>query len=71
MESVKAVDIPDYTVNMAHCDWVIEKAKELKALLSHQSVKMISANKIRAMADIDTMMDSLNELKLYISDVSK
>lgn len=66
---MKATEITDTTVNKAQCDWIIEKAKELKALLSYNSESMIAANKVRALSNIDTMMNSLNELKAYIESV--
>lgn len=66
---MKATEIKDVTVNKAHCDWIIEKAKELKALISYESESMIAANKVRALSSIDTMMDSLNELKAYVESV--
>lgn len=66
---MKATEIKNVTVNKAHCDWIIEKTKELKALISYESDSMIAANKVRALSSIDTMMDSLNELKAYITEV--
>lgn len=66
---MKATETPDTTVNKAHCDWIIEKAKELKALLSYDSESMITANKVRALTSINTMTDSLNELKAYIESL--
>lgn len=66
---MKATQVKDITVNKAHCDWIIEKAKELKALISYESDSMIAAKKVRALSSIDTMMNSLNELKAYIESV--
>lgn len=66
---MKATEIKNVTVNKAHCDWIIEKTKELKALISYESDSMIAANKVRSLSSIDTMMDSLNELKAYITEV--
>lgn len=68
---VHAAEIQDNAVNMAHCDWIIDKAKELKALLAHGSESMLVANKTRALSGIDTMMDSLRELKLCIKEVAE
>ena len=58
----------EFDINNAHCDWIIEQAKELKALLSYKSERMIELNKTRALADIDTMFQSLSELRLYITE---
>ena len=63
---MNATEITDFTVNKAHCDWIIDQAKELKALFSYESESMIRLNKVRALSCIDTMMDSLNELKAAI-----
>lgn len=52
-----------------HCDWIIERAKELKALFAYNSDRMIVFNKVRALSAIDTAMDSLKELKAYIESV--
>lgn len=67
--TVKAIDIDDLTIHKGHCDWVVEKAKELKSLLNHNSEAMIKLNKERALADIITMQHSLAELKLYIEEL--
>lgn len=48
----------------------MDKAKELKALLSYGSEEMIIGNKTRALSAINTMMNSLNELKLFVDEVS-
>lgn len=68
--SIKEVGyMSDMAINKTHCDWIIEQAKELKALLSYESENMINLNKTRAMADISTMEDSLRELKLYLESL--
>lgn len=66
---IKATEISENTIQKAHCDWIIKQAKELKALLSYDSDKMIAANKTRAISGIETMKNSLSELKLYIEDI--
>lgn len=66
---MKATRIDDFAANKAHCDWIINHARELKALLSYNSESMIVANKTRAMSGIDTMIDSLNELKCFIGEL--
>lgn len=68
-ETIKATEIKENAVNLAHCDWVVEQAKELKALLAYNSDTMIALNKVRALSAIDTAMDSLRELKAYIESV--
>ena len=52
-----------------HCDWITEQAKELKALFSYKSENMVKMNKVRALSDIDTIAESLSELKLYIESL--
>lgn len=48
---------------------VVEDIKEVKALLSFRSVKMVEANRNRAIAAIDSAIESLKELRLLISAV--
>lgn len=52
-----------------NCDWVIEQAKEVKALLSYNSASMIAANRVRALSTIETAMSSLRDLQAYIESV--
>lgn len=66
---MKAAEINDITINKAHCDWIVEKAEELKGLFSHNSNSMIELNKTRALTNIETIKDSLSELELYIKSV--
>lgn len=66
---MKASEITDFTTNKAHCDWIIEQARELKALFGYESERMIELNKVRAMSAVDTALDSLNELKHYLSTI--
>ena len=68
---MKATEIKENTINKAHCDWIIDQAKELKALLSYNSESMIVLNRVRALSAIDTAAESLNELKLYIESVKE
>ena len=67
--AVKATEVSDGTIAKTHCDWVVEQAKELKALLAYDSDRMIVLNKTRALSAIDTAMSSLSELKAYIENV--
>ena len=56
----------DIIIMKAHCDNISEQAIELKALFSHDSDKL---NKIRALADIEMIKNSLAELEFYIKDL--
>lgn len=67
--TVKASEISEFTIHKAHCDWIVCRAQELKALLSYESEQMVAANKMRALGCVSTMVDSLSELKLYIESV--
>ena len=67
----KATEIKENTVQKANCDWIIEQAKELKALLSYNSEQMIVLNKVRALAAIDSAMSSLRKLQAYIEEVKE
>ncbi len=68
---MKATELTDNTINAAHCDWVIHQAKVLKLLLGHNSKQMIVLNRTRALASIETAINSLNELKLFIEEVDE
>lgn len=52
-----------------NCDWIIDQAREVKALLSYDSVSMIALNKTRALAAVETAMSSLRDLQAYIESV--
>ena len=56
----------DIIIMKAHCDNISEQAIELKALFSYDSDKL---NKIRALADIEMIKNSLSELEFYIKDL--
>ena len=49
-----------------HCDWILEKTKEIKALLNFKSVEIVRLNRGRAIAAIDSVMESLTDLKKTI-----
>lgn len=68
---MKATDITDNTINTAHCDWVIYQAKELKALFGYNNKRMIELNKTRALVSIETAINSLNELKLFVEEIDE
>ena len=56
----------DIVIMKAHCDNISEQATELKALFSHDSDKL---NKIRALADVEMIKNSIAELEFYIKDL--
>ena len=60
------IEFTDDVIMKAHCDNISEQATELKALFSHSSDKI---NKIRALADIEMIKNSLSELEFYIKDL--
>ena len=66
---MKATNINDISIMKTHCDWITEQAKELKVLFAYKSENMVKMNKVRALSDIDTITESLNELKLYIESL--
>lgn len=66
---MKATEISDITISKAHCDWIVKQAEELKALFSYNSEDMVKKNKTRAMVDIETIKNSLSELKLYVESI--
>lgn len=64
---MKPVAEKEISKQLYNCSWIIERAKELKALLSYNDPKMVARNKTRALSGIDTMMEALEELKEYVS----
>lgn len=66
---MKASEITVFAINKSHCDWIVEQVRELKALFAYESERMVELNKVRAMSAVDTALDSLNELKLYLSNI--
>ena len=66
---MKATEIDDIAIRKAHCDWIVKQAMELKALFSHNSERMVELNKSRALADIETIKNSLSELQLYVENL--
>lgn len=66
---MKATEIDDITIHKTHCDWIVKQAMELKALFSHNSERMVELNKSRALADIETIKNSLSELQLYVESL--
>lgn len=66
---MKATEVNDVVIHKTHCDYIVEQAKELKALFSYNSKSMIELNKTRALADIEAIRNSLEELELYIKEL--
>lgn len=65
----KPWSVKENDMGKKNCDWVIEQAREVKALLSYNSTSMIAMNKVRALSAIETAMSSLRDLKAYIESV--
>ena len=66
---MKATEINEIIIQKTHCDYIVEQAKELRALFSYNSKSMIESNKTRALADIEAIKNSLAELKLYVDSI--
>ncbi len=66
---MEATEISQNAINKAYCDWIFDKTKELKELFSHDSENTIKLNKKIALTDIETVKNSLSELKLYIESL--
>ena len=60
------IEFTDDVIMEAHCDNISEQAIELKALFSHDSDEL---NKIRALANIEMIKNSIAELEFYIKDL--
>ena len=67
MQSTYNTIFPENAIAKTHCDWIMERAKELKALVKHEP-SIIAANKLRALVCIESLRDSLNELEAYINE---
>lgn len=63
---MKESQIINFRMADKNCDWVVSKARELKALFLFNSEPMVARNKVRSLANIDTMQKALEELKQYI-----
>lgn len=68
---MKATKIPEKAIHMSHCDWIVEQAKELKALIGYDSQERVLLNKARALSCIETMKHSLSELELFIENIKE
>ena len=66
---MNATDVPEKAIQKTHCDWVKVQVDEIKALLQHDD-KTILLNKQRALSDIETSINSLEEIQLYINELS-
>lgn len=59
-----------YDVYMKSMEWVVDQAKTLRALLSYRSNDMIDRNKTLALASIETSIETLEELREAINNIS-
>ena len=66
---MEAAKISEKAINKAHCDWIIEQARKLKVLLSHDDPRMIELNRVRALSAIETSENALKELRAFIESV--
>lgn len=60
-----------YDVAMADRNWCKEQLSELSALLKYKDPNMLEVNYARAMADIDSVIDNMNGLKIKIDNAIK
>lgn len=68
----KANEVNEFTIYRTHCDWIWSQAKMLKELFWRDSQpRMVILNKTRALAAIDTMQDSLNELRVAVEEMEE
>lgn len=58
-----------YDIAMRSMDWCKAQIMELKALLNYKSDSMIALNKSRALADIDSIVESVEDLKRMINKI--
>lgn len=66
---MKVIAIKNVAIHKSNCDWIIEQARELKALFSNNSESIIKLNKTRALSAIESARDSLSELESYIKSI--
>ena len=66
---MKSTEMLDIIVQKTHCDYIVEQAKELQALFSHNSKSMIELNKTRVLVDVEVIRNSLVELEFYIKEL--
>lgn len=58
----------DWSVAKTHCDWIMQRADELKELFSYKSNAMLATNRTRAFCAITSIRQSLDELELTIEE---
>jgi hypothetical protein len=58
-----------YDIAMRSMDWCKAQIMELKALLNYKSDSMIALNKSRVLADIDSIVESVEDLKRMINEI--
>lgn len=52
-----------------HCGWIIKQVKEIQVLLNLKSVETVRLNRNRAIASIDSAIESLTDLKKTIEEM--
>lgn len=68
-EETQPVEAEAFRECMLNCDWIIDHAREIKALLSYNSVEMVKLNGVRASCDVDTMMAALKDVGAFIEEI--
>lgn len=61
-------EMTERKIQKAHCDWIKVQASELKALLQYDDTTVL-LNKQRALSGIETAIQSLEEVRLYINEL--
>lgn len=62
--AIKATEVPEHIIHAAHCDYITEKIKEVKALL--KDPELLKTNKKRAEITVSQILNSMNEIQLYL-----
>ncbi len=57
-------------VYMKSMEWIMDQVKTLKSLLSYRNNDMINNNKTLALASIETSIETLEELRKAIKNIS-
>jgi hypothetical protein len=55
---------------MKSMEWIMDQVKTLKSLLSYRNNDMINNNKTLALASIETSIETLEELRKAIKNIS-
>lgn len=62
---MKSIEITEKATQKANCDWIKAQVNELKALLQYDD-STVRLNKQRVLSGIETAIQSLEEIRLYI-----